>query len=236
MERRGRTIRFDPMTSPESDEIVILTGIWPEQLKATADAVKAGAAPTVIAPEPILDWLRGKGDLDGHTDEAEVEIDGLKIQTCSYTPLPFMEGAEAVRKMGSALRRPDRAVRRLARRAAMPKADPQAVRIQFEDGASLVNLNLSLHGGCPEAWLNDIAEKWSEPEWLIAGVDYGEEEAFLAQVGRLNAQRVLVSDLLGSIRQSNGLPFSLLTPVVDRAREMGLDAYVLATKVTLRFE
>jgi hypothetical protein len=67
-------------------------------------------------------------------------------------------------------------------------------------------------------------------------VDYGEETPFLAQVGRLDAKRILVADLLGSIRRSNGLPSSLLTPIVDRAQALGLDAYVFATKVTMRFE
>ena len=73
-------------------------------------------------------------------------------------------------------------------------------------------------------------------EWLMAGVDYGEETSFIAQVGRLQAKRVLVTDLLGSIRRKNGLPTALLTPVVDQLQELDLDAYVFATKITMRFE
>jgi hypothetical protein len=234
MERKGRTIRFNPMHPPESTDIVILTGTWPEHLDATAAAVSAGNRPTVIAPQAVLDWLTTRGELSGHS--GDVEVDGLRFESRSYVPLPFMEGAEAVRKVGSALRRPDRAVRRLARRASMPKAEPQAVRITFEDGATLVDAGLSLHGGCPDPWLAELCEAWGGPEWLITGVDYGEETPFLAQVGRIDAKRILVADLLGSIRRSNGLPFSLLTPVVDRAQALGLDAYVFATKVTMRFE
>ena len=234
MERRGRTLRLDPMTPPEPGDISILTGCWPEHLQATMDAVQAGARPTVIASEPVLNWLRAKGEVDGHVDGAE--LDGLTIETIPYTPLAFMEGIEAVRKVGSALRRPDRAIRRLAHRAAMPNAVPVAARIGFEDGSSLVYLGLSLHGGCPDAWLADVCARWSGPEWLIVGVDYGEETPFLAQVGRLKAERVLVADLLGSIRRKNGLPSAVLTPVVDQAQELGLDAYVFATKVTMRFE
>ena len=234
MERRGRTLRFNPMNPPDPNDIVILTGTWPEHLEATAAMVGAGHCPTVIAPQAVLDWLKTRGDLNGHSED--VEIDGLRIETRSYTPLPLMEGAEAVRKVTSALRRPDRAVRRLARRAAMPKAEPRAVRIHFEDGATLVHMGLALHGGCPDPWLADISESWGGAEWLVTGVDFGEEVPFLAQVGRLNAQRVLVVDLLGSIRRRNGLPSGLITPVVDQAQELGLDAYVFATKVTMRFE
>jgi hypothetical protein len=71
---------------------------------------------------------------------------------------------------------------------------------------------------------------------MLVGVDYGEETSFVAQVGRMEAQRLLVTDLIGSIRRSNGLPTSLLTPVVDQLQSLGLDAYVFATKVTMRFE
>ena len=234
LERKGRNVRFDPLAPPQKDDIVILTGTWPEHLEATAEAVRNGVEPTVIAQEPVLEWLRTKGDLIGFSDVSEV--DGLRISMRSYTPLPFMEGAEAVRKVGSALLRPDRAVRRLAKRAAMPRAEPQAVRIEFEDGSSLVHLGLSLHGGCPDAWLAEISREWEGAEWLMVGVDYGEETPFLAQVGRMNAQRILVVDLLGSIRRRLGLPTSLLTPVVDQAQDLGLEAYVFATKVTLRFE
>lgn len=234
LERRGRTIRFDPMLKPSQDDIVILTGNWPEHLQATADAVSEGASPTVIAPEPILAWLAERGNVDGHS--GLVEVDGVQFESLSYTPVPFMEGAEAVRKLSSAIRRPDRAVRRLARRVAMPKCDPHAVRITFEDGASLVNLGLSLHGGCSDSWLADVSNRWSGAEWLMVGVDYGEETPFIAQVGRMQAQRILVTDLLGSIRRKNGLPTALLTPVVDQLQELDLDAYVFATKVTMRFE
>ena len=118
----------------------------------------------------------------------------------------------------------------------MPRAEPQIVRVCFEDGSSLIHMGLALHGNCPDAWLADVSNEWAGAEWLLVGVDYGEETPFLAQVGRINAQRILVVDLLGSIRRGVGLPTGLLTPVVDEAVGLGLDAYVFATKVTLRFE
>ena len=39
---KTRTIRFDPMLKPSQDDIVILTGNWPEHLQATADAISEG--------------------------------------------------------------------------------------------------------------------------------------------------------------------------------------------------
>ena len=83
-------------------------------------------------------------------------------------------------------------MRRLAQRATMPKSEPQAVRIEFEDGACLVNLGLSLHSGCPAPWLAEVCGEWAKPEWLLVGVDYGEEASFIDHVGRLEAQRLLV--------------------------------------------
>ena len=55
MERRGRTLRFNPMNPPDPNDIVILTGTWPEHLEATAAMVGAGHCPTVIAPQAVLD-------------------------------------------------------------------------------------------------------------------------------------------------------------------------------------
>ena len=149
----------------------------------------------MIASEPILTWLSERGSVDGHS--GLVEVDGVQFESLSYTPVPFMEGAEAVRKLSSAIRRPDRAVRRMARRVAMPKSDPHAVRITFEDGPvwsiwdwRCMEVPGFLVGGRFEP-LDSGAE------WLMVGVDYGEETPFIAQVGRMQAQRILVTDLFG---------------------------------------
>ena len=57
VERRGRRVRFDPVESPDSDDIVVLTRCWPEHLDATAKAVQAGTRPTVVAAAAVIDWL-----------------------------------------------------------------------------------------------------------------------------------------------------------------------------------
>ena len=50
MQRRGRTIRFDPARPVASDEIVIVTAADPERLAHVA--VDRG---TIVAAQPILD-------------------------------------------------------------------------------------------------------------------------------------------------------------------------------------
>ena len=50
LERPGRHIRINPVQPLRPGEISVLTWQWPEHLQATAEAVRGGLKPTVIAP------------------------------------------------------------------------------------------------------------------------------------------------------------------------------------------
>ena len=86
MERKGRTIRFNPMHPPESTDIVILTGTWPEHLDATAAAVSAGNRPTVIAPQAVLDWLTTRGELSGHSGSTGHKLPNTASRSLTISP------------------------------------------------------------------------------------------------------------------------------------------------------
>ena len=234
VQRRGRRIRFDPVVPPDGDDIVILTRAWPEHLDATAESLAAGARPTVIAEPEVLSWLSRRGDIDAH--RAPVTLDGVSIETLTYTPIPYAEGAEAIRKVKSALMRPDRAVLRLARRARQPRAAPVVVQVTMPDGGRLLHLNLSLHDGTPGAWLEEASARFGGADWIVAGIDYGHDEAMLDRIQRFGDGRVMFTDLLNDSRQSVGMPVNLLTPACDRAITRGVDAHLFVGGAGMRFE
>jgi len=234
MDRRGRAIRFDPSTPPDPNDIVVLTGSWPEHLEATAQALRSGTRLSVVAPPAVLEWLSAAGAVEGHSDCTT--IDGVTIEQRSYTPIPRMTAREAVYKLQSALRRPDRAARRLRQRAGMPDAAPSVVRLCFPDGSQLVHAALSLHSGTPEDWLERLVVDWGQPEWLVLGVDHGHGEAVLRRVGRFGAKHVLVTDLLSETRRKLGFPTELLTPIRDHAVASGVPADVFVSGAGLRYE
>jgi hypothetical protein len=234
VERKGRTLRFDPVVPPDGDDIVVLTRAWPEHLDATAQAIAAGVRPTVVAEPEVLSWLSRKGELDGH--RAPVTLDGLSIETLAYTPIPYAEGAEALRKVRSALVRPDRAVRRLARRVRQPKAEPVVVQVTLPDGGRLLHLNLALHGGMPDAWLDEAAARFGGADWIVVGIDYGHDDAVLQRIQRFGDGRIMFTDLLNDSRQAVGMPINLLTPACDRAITQGVDAHLFVGGAGMRFE
>jgi len=234
LDRRGRAIRFDPQAPPTASDIVVLTHVWPEHLDATREAVRQGVAPTVVAPQPILDWLRKEGTVHGHT--APITLDGVTIEQRTFTPIPYVTPREAVYKVQSAILRPDRAARRLLKRAEMPKAEPVVTRLGFPDGSHLVHASLALHTGTPEAWFQQLLADWGQPEWLVLGVDHGHGSAVVPLVQQVGATHVLFTDLLSEMRRRLGFPTELLTPIRDRAAALGLPADVFVSGAGLRYE
>ncbi len=92
LERAGRHFRLDPVSPLLPGEIAVISWQWPEHLMATAEAVRAGLRPTVIAPEPVLVWLEAQGGLvRGGTVE-----DGVSITLLPYQPIPPLTPIEAV--------------------------------------------------------------------------------------------------------------------------------------------
>lgn len=234
LERPGRFLRFDPIGEIAADDIVILTWNEHERLAATARAIRGGKRLTVVAVPEILTWLAGHGSFDGH--EAPVEIDGVRIELMPYQPIPYAEGAEIPLKVLSSLVNPARAARRLLQRRKLPSAAPVVAQLTFPDGRRLLHLNFALQSHTPEPWLAEAVARFREPDWLITGVDYGYEASFLERIPRFGAKRLLVADLLSDTRRAIGMPTGVLTPLVDRLVEQGLEAYVFATHASFRFE
>jgi hypothetical protein len=237
LERQGRTLRFDPCEPVEDGDVVALSWTFPEQLDATRRAVADGLRPTVLAAGPVLDWLARAGEVDGHDLlGGPVAIDGMRVAATPYTPIPYATPAEAARKVQSALRNPGRAVGRLVRHIDAPRTAPLALEVDLGEVGRLLHLALSLHSGTPPDWLAAMQARAAGARWVIAGVDYDEEDAFLAALDGFRAEHLLVTDLVGEVRRRIGLPTRLLTPLVDQAVARGQPASVFATKSSFRYE
>lgn len=232
--RRGRTVRFDPLTPPGSDEVAVLTWDEHERVAATAAALREGRRPTVVAPGPVVDWLAERGVVEGGAPP--LTVDGLQIEQLAYTPIPYAAGIEILYKARSAAFGPSRAARRMLQRIGGPRCAPMVTQITLPDGGRLLHLNLALHRWTPRDWLDEAVARFGGADWLVAGVDHGDEDAFAGHVGRFEARHLLVTDLVNDVRRALGLPTGLLTPLVDRLVSDGLPAYVFATQASFRYE
>lgn len=225
MQRRGRTIRFDPARPVAPGEIVIVTASDPERL-AHVDTGQF----SVVAPQPVLDWLRPS---DGHS--APVTLDGVQIEMVPYVPASSQVSALLHKVQGAALR-PSSAARRLLAQARGPRAAPQVTFLTFPSGERLVHLNLSLHHQTPSDWLTHIQTRAAGAQWLIVGVVPGQGEAVLQALAGFSAQKVLFTDFVADTWRSLGRPVELLTPTADQAIAMGIEGYVFVSQASFRFE
>ena len=239
VERGGRPVRFDPIGPPigpalTGGELLVITWAWPEHLEAAAGLVAQGVRPTVIAEPEVLAWLAARGPIDAH--RAPVTLDGVAFETRTYEPIPYATPSEAAHKVKSALLRPSRAAGRLLRKARLPRVAPVIVQLTLPSGKRLLHLNLSLHSRTPEPWLADVSERFGGADWVMVGVDFGEDDAVLHHLPRFSPKRVLFTDLVSETRKSVGLPTSLLTPVCDEAIAQGMDAHLFVGGAGMRFE
>ena len=84
--RPGRTLRFDPVTPPASEDIVVLTWDEHERVAATAQALRDGRRPMVIAPEPVLQWLAQRGVVEGAPAPVVDLMEALKASLAAAQP------------------------------------------------------------------------------------------------------------------------------------------------------
>jgi hypothetical protein len=229
-ERPGRFVRVDPIGAIARDDIVVLTGAWPEQVEATAAAVRAGLRPTVIAAPELLAYLGGIGALDGFP--GPVSLDGLAVELAEAVE---PRAGVATRAAAAALA-PGRALLRLGRGARLPRSVPRCFRLTLPDGGALVYLNTALTAEAPAAWVDAMVARWGGAEWLLVGMEPEQEAAIEQLVPRFGAKHVILTDLVSEIRRGLRLPVGLLTPAADRLVSRGVPAQVFVSGAGLRYE
>lgn len=234
IERKGRFLRIDPSDAPTGDEVVVLTSTAPHRVRATVEALQAGTRLTVVATQPVLDWLGTLGTIDGGTFPRTV--DGVAIDAMSYAPPRQARPLSHFLRASVAGARPKSTLKRIAEQVRWPTVEPQVLQLTFPDGERLVDLDLALHAGTDEAWIDRVVARFGAPEWLVVGVPWGEGEAVVRLAGRFGAKRVLVTEMQNAERRELGLPTELVTPVRDALVAQGLEAHVFATQASYRFE
>lgn len=234
IERKGRWLRIDPSDPPTGDEVVILTSTAPHRARATVEALQAGTKLTVVATQPVLDWLGGIGAIDGGAFPRTV--DGVAVEAMPYTPPKQARPLSHFLRASVAGARPKSTLKRIAEQVRYPTTEPQVLQLTFPDGSRLLHLDLALHAGTDEAWIERAVARFGGAEWLVAGVAWGEGEAVVKHVGRFAARRVLVTEMQNAERRELGLPTELVTPVRDALVGQGVEAHVFATQASYRFE
>jgi hypothetical protein len=229
----GSVLAIDPAEDPGPVDAIALTWNEAERLQGALEAVRSGREPTVSARPEVQDWLRRHGALISHP--LGHPLSGLRVEAETYAPVPYATPAEALRKARSGLVDPLRAARRLSTRARLPSAPPLVLRATLPDGRTLVHLNCALHRDTPAPWLEDLAQRWAGADWLLASWDFGEGRAFAERVPAFRPERLLITDLVGQVRQRLGLPVDTRSLIADALAERGMDVHVLAAGTSLRF-
>ncbi|MFT4978999.1 MAG: hypothetical protein ACI8S6_004909, partial [Myxococcota bacterium] len=206
-------------------EIVIVTTPDPERL---AHARAPGAS--VVAPQPILDWLSPD---EGLTPPCT--IDGVQIEMIPYAPASAGP-VELLGKVQGIALKPATAARRLLARARSPRVAPQVTMLTFPSGERLVHLNLSIHSETPADWLADIQARAAGAQWLVLGVVLGQSDAVLQALPGFEARYVLFTDFVSDTSRGLGRPVELLTPTADQAVAMGVEGHVCVSQASYRFE
>ena len=219
---------------------VILLWCWSEMLSATAEAISLGHRLRVIAPAPILEWLRPIGSFEGVSsfNHAAAEPGGARVDVdlIPYLPMPERTSMESLRLARSVLRNPFRALRRRMIKRGFPICEPMCAELTFPSGARLVHLNLACHSSTSARWWSDMVKRCTEAEWIIVGCDYEHADAVERLLADLKGTQILLTDLVGDYRRRAGLPVRLLTPLVDRLTNSGHKCFVFATKASYRYD
>lgn len=230
MTHHGRPLVFDPVEAPPADAVVVITG--PDRVRGIAEVVRAGAAPTVVASEEVLAWLRGIGPIAGDS-----VADGGDFPGVTITSMPY--DAPAVTAARPSLRgvlRPTAALRALREKASVPGGAPRVWMLTLADGGRLVHLDVALHSGTSQAWVDTAVAAFGGAEWLLLGCAFGEGVGVERHVAAFGARRVLLAELVNGDRAALGLPTELVTPLRDRVLAAGIEAHVFATQTSYRFE
>jgi hypothetical protein len=234
IERKGRFLRVDPAEPVGDDDVVVLTAPAAHRARATVEALREGRRPTVVAAPAVLEWLGRAGSFQAQP--FPTTVDGVGIDAMPYTPLRQARPLAHFLRASVQGARPVETFRRFTEQARTPVVEPHVLQLTFPDGARLLHLDLSLHRDTDPAWLERAAERFGKPEWLLVGQPWGETEAILTHVGRFQATRVLLFEVVNGERREMGLPTELVTPLRDRLVAQGVEAHVFATQASYRFE
>ena len=233
VERKGRFFAFEPDSA--FHEVGILLGAEQERVSGLVRTAQSGRGEVVLSEQVA----QGLGSLNGITMHCfPVTVDGVLFEGMSYSPLLQPDRASGVLRMRHAIKSPRKAAKRWRENGESPNSEAltSVVQLTLPDGGRLVHLDLSLHQETPDEWIKEAQERFKGADWLICGVEYGQDDSVLAHIKGFESKVVLLADLVNEQREAQGLPTNLLTPTVDALVEQGISAHPFPPKSSFRFE
>lgn len=233
VERPGRFLSFEPEEA--FHEVGLFLGGDEERLRGLHATANNGGG-EVLLPEFLQKQLGEMGGIEMHA--YPTELDGIKFDSMTYQPQMQPDRESGVLRMRQAMRNPRKTARRLMEGGEESRTVGQAsiLQLTFPDGGRLLHLDLSLHNDVDLKWLAEAQSKFDGADWVICGVEFGQDAAVLEHLSGFNAEIHMIADLVNEERVQRGLPTNLLTPTVDALVDQGLKAYPFPPKSSFRFE
>lgn len=228
----GRTFRFDPFESVEEDDQVVLTWHQPEHSDVLIEALKSGSRVRVLADGALHPWLQDAGSPQLTAPGGYVDKEVL-VEAMPYTPRQINEN---LAKASAALMNPSQAARHFLNRSRQPESEPQVIQLTFPDGGRLLHLGCSLHRSTDAEWLRRAQEHFGGADWIVVGMEPGEEAAVSEMITAFEGKFVHITDLVNEKRAQLGLPVNILTLPVDALRDAGVEAFPFVSGAGYRYE
>lgn len=233
LERKGRFFVFEP--GGASDEVGILLGGDSERVSGLVSMAQDGRGEVVLSDE-VADELPPLNGITVH--RFPTTVDGVAFESMNYSPLLQPDRSSGILRMRRAIKSPRKAAKRWRDNGGRTASSPltSVVQLTFPDGSRLLHLDLSLHQETSDQWVQEAQGRFRGADWLICGVEYGQDEAVLTHLKGFEPKLVMLTDLVNEQRQAQGLPVNLLTPTVDALIGKGLSAHPFPPKSSFRFE
>lgn len=233
VERRGRFFAFEP--NQAFHEVGVILGSSEERLRGVK-ATSANGVGEIVVSDGLQDTVSQMTGMAVHTCPAEV--DGCKFEAMSYVPHSQPDRKTGVLRMRRAFKSPQKAAKRILDGGSVPEGVEESAIVQMTlpDGGRLLHLDLCLHEEISLEWIKEAQTRFKGADWLICGVEYGQDQAVLEHLEGFEGGINLITDLVNEERSDQGLAFNILTPTVDELVDKGLTAYPFPPLSSFRFE
>lgn len=231
----GGQIHFNPLRPVDTGDVVILLSTWPEAMQGIQIMLNNRQWCTVIAPTSVVEWLGSRGWPNDQLHTA-LDKDDLSVELEEYSPIPTLTPKEAVYKGWETLKRPWRTIGRVKAHRATPDCNPHIAWITFPSGKQLAHLHCAFHRRQDVQSEANWISRASLATWVIVGADHEEHDHCAETFEKIQAEHLLLTDLIGDYRRAAGLPCALLTPLADKVIGNGRLVQLFATQVTHRFD
>jgi hypothetical protein len=231
VERPGRFFAFEP--DQAFHEVGLFLGAEEERLRGLRATARNGGG-EVIVSESLRPLAADLGGLSVHT--WPTVVDGVSFDAMAYPPHTQPDRGSGVLRMRRALKSPRMAAKRLFDGGTDSVEQAAILEMTLPDGGRLLHLDLSLHEEADPEWIQAAQARFKGADWVICGIEYGQDQAVLDHLPGFEGKINLIADLVNDERAQHGLEINFLTPTVDALLDLGITAYAFPPKSSFRFE